>query len=313
MIKICQKQNKLREKKVLLFTHTDLDGVSCFVIAKQHFNFVRFFLCDYGNIETRMKENMELLDSFDMVLLTDLSVSVEFAKEYSKLCKEKNIEFYILDHHEKALQLGLNDFDFARILIHNKENKLTCGTELVHEFCLELGSTVTNETIESYIEDVRQYDTWEWKSTGNLRANDLNTLSHLISSKKYLISFSTKFRKNKYEFSEFEKAVLEMEYDKINYYVTKKMKNVTKKEILGYSCGIIFAEQYINEIAEELKKDESIDIAVIIGFNGVSYRTAKEIDLNAFAGHFGGGGHIRAAGSTIPETAKEEYLNQIFK
>lgn len=313
MIEIKNKlTKKLKHTKLLLFTHTDLDGYSCFIISKHYCNYVRFFMCDYSNIENKMREQMEqgnILD-YDMVILSDLSISVSFAKEFHTYCQRYDIPFYIIDHHEKAIDIELDKLDFATVLIENKD-KLTCGTELLNDFFIELGGD-SNKALEDYIEQVRQYDVWDWKTLNNPIPRDWNTLYYLLPKRKFFESVNEKVENGSIAFNSMENLLLEMEAEKIKYYITRKMKGVIYRNILGYCCGIIFAEQYINELSEELKKDESVDIVIIIGFNGISYRTNKEIDLNQFAKNFGGGGHIKAAGSTIPQEAKDLYLNNLF-
>lgn len=313
MIEIKNKLTKqLKHTKLLLFTHTDLDGYSCFIVSKQYCNYVRFYMCDYSNIESKMREQMSegAILEYDMVILSDLSISVEFAKEFKSYCDRNDIPFYIIDHHVKAIDSGLSQLDFCRVLI-NKGESLTCGTELLNDFFIELGGN-SSVALENYIEQVRQYDVWDWKVFNNPIARDWNTLYYLLPKKKFFESVEEKIKLGNIAFNEMEVMLLEMESEKIKYYIIRKMKKVTYKKILGYSCAIVFAEQYTNELSEELKKDESVDIAIIVGFNGISYRTNKEIDLNEFAKNFGGGGHVKASGSSIPQKVKDEYLNNIF-
>lgn len=300
----------IKKKKLLLFTHIDTDGFSCFIVAKQHCSFVRYFMCDYGNIEEKMRETMEddfILD-YDMVILSDLSVSVEFAQEFHDYCASHNIPFYIIDHHQKAI--ALNELNYATVLV-SKNDRLTCATELLQDFFIDLGGQ-DNELFREYIEDVRQYDIWDWKITNNTKARDWNTLCFLLPKKDYFDSVQQKLRDNDLSFNENEKFLLKLEEDRINFYVTRKLKSIEYREISGYHCAIVLAEQYINEIAEKLKEDKENDIIIIIGFNGISYRTDKEIDLNVFASQFGGGGHVKASGSTVPNEAKNNYINEIF-
>jgi len=91
-------------KKILLFTHTDLDGYSCYIVAKYHVNNVDVHMCEPSKVEEKMKENMNanIITKYDMVILSDLSVSVEFAKEYAMFCEKCGVDFYIVDHHKKA-------------------------------------------------------------------------------------------------------------------------------------------------------------------------------------------------------------------
>lgn len=96
--------NELKKRKLLLFTHTDLDGYSCYIVAKYHINNVDVHMCEPSNVEEKMKENMKtnIITKYDMIILSDLSISVDFAKEYVMFCEKCGVNFYIVDHHKKA-------------------------------------------------------------------------------------------------------------------------------------------------------------------------------------------------------------------
>lgn len=96
--------NELKKRKILLFTHTDLDGYSCYIVAKYHVNNVDLCMCEPSNVEDKMKENasIETIKKYDMVIVSDLSVSVDFAKKYAMFCDRCGTDFYIIDHHKKA-------------------------------------------------------------------------------------------------------------------------------------------------------------------------------------------------------------------
>lgn len=96
--------NELKKRKILLFTHTDLDGYSCYIVAKYHVNNVDLCMCETSNVEDKMKENasIETIKKYDMVIVSDLSVSVDFAKKYAMFCDRCGTDFYIIDHHKKA-------------------------------------------------------------------------------------------------------------------------------------------------------------------------------------------------------------------
>jgi len=91
------------------------------------------------------------------------------------------------------------------------------------------------------------------------------------------------------------------------------MKNIVYKVIKGRNCAIVFAENNVNEISQELYSNKDVDIAVIVGPNNINYRTNKNVDVNEFAKYFGGGGHAKASGSLITKESKDIYLKSIFK
>jgi phosphoesterase RecJ-like protein len=75
--------------------------------------------------------------------------------------------------------------------------------------------------------------------------------------------------------------------------------SVTKEEMAFY--GVTGRE--LNGIIEQLRLTEGVEVAIFLYQSGedeykVSLRSKKVIDVSAIALHFGGGGHVRAAGFT---------------
>lgn len=115
--------------------------------------------------------------------------------------------------------------------------------------------------------------------------------------------------------------LLELEQNKINQYINKQDKTLTE-EVLTindkiYSVGIVFAEQYISELGNELAKmHTNLDFIILINLsnNAISYRSIKEnINLGEdIAKYYGGGGHAQAAGSQISENIKDIIIDMIL-
>lgn len=176
-----------------------------------------------------------------------------------------------------------------------------------------LGATST-ASLDEYIELVRQYDTWDWTKTNNLLSRDLNVLFRVLPKEDFYNNVMDKIKSSfKIILNDTDKLLLKIEHKRNEEYIKEKMNNIIYKIIRGRNCAIVFAEKNVNEIAQKLYSSNDIDIAIIIGPNNISYRTNKNIDVNEFAKHFGGGGHVKASGSVITKESKEKYLKNIFK
>jgi oligoribonuclease NrnB/cAMP/cGMP phosphodiesterase (DHH superfamily) len=61
------------KNKIKLFTHTDLDGVSCVVLAKLAFcsDNVDYEMCDYNNINEKIKDFIanKQYDNYDHIYI----------------------------------------------------------------------------------------------------------------------------------------------------------------------------------------------------------------------------------------------------
>lgn len=82
---------------------------------------------------------------------------------------------------------------------------------------------------------------------------------------------------------------------------------VTQDELKEYGCTV----KATDGIVDQLRVVEGVECAILLYETGnpseykVSLRTNTELDLSRIAGHFGGGGHVKAAGCTVSGTVDE--------
>ena len=157
-----------KEMKILikLFTHTDLDGVGCAILAKLAFgDNVSITYCNSPNaLEDELLTND--LSSYDYVFITDLSFPQPFMLHGNLLTPK----FMLFDHHKTAE--WLNEYDFANVHVEHK-NKLTCGTELFYNYLVKHDLISTKPY---FVEQIRLYDTWDWYKSNNNTPKYLNDL-----------------------------------------------------------------------------------------------------------------------------------------
>ena len=303
---------------VKLFTHTDLDGVGCAILAKLAFgaNNADITFCNYDDVNDLVSDFVptKLLPD-DMCHITDIRVSDELAKEIN----ENMTQFYLLDHHPTAL--GLNKYDWCKVVIEDEETHIkTSGTEMYYEWLTENGYLIEDEFIHKFVELVRNYDTWRWSTLGDdgLICKQVNDLYYLYGREKFM----------KWAMSEIcdkvfprlyaaDELVLSMKQNEIDEYVEKKNKQIRVMDMFGHVCGFVFAERFFSELGNRLcQMHPEIDFVAMIDMDGtVSYRTVKEnIDLgNDVAKLFGGGGHPKAAGSQFSNEIKMKLIENIFR
>lgn len=311
--------------KVKLFTHTDLDGIGCAVLAYLAFGQenVDVEYCDYKDIDKKVKAfgESEEYKTYDMVYITDISVSEDLAYSMDMAGAGKKVS--LLDHHATAL--GLNIYPWCHIKVEYDEIKCS-GTSL---FCYEL--MLNNRFIDydynnlsRFVKIVRDYDTWRWKELGEdgLVCKQVNDLFHIYGRDKF-IEWCIEHIDRELRFDilgKYDKLLLEQKQKDIDIYIDKKNKQVMIiNDNFGYTCGVVFAEKYFSELGNKLSElhPELDYIAMVdIGYGGVSYRTVRDdIDLGGEIAHsFGGGGHRKAAGSMFD--AKEirgMVLNELFE
>lgn len=66
-----------------LFTHTDLDGIGCAILARYVFHdYIHIEYCDYSSINDKVKKFLNERSNFECsITITDISVSEDLAYE----------------------------------------------------------------------------------------------------------------------------------------------------------------------------------------------------------------------------------------
>lgn len=160
--------------KNMVFSHTDLDGIGCAILAYLAFgrDNVEVEYCNYDDVNGKIREfylcgNPE---EYDAIYITDISVYEEVAEEIDSLVKAGQ-KWRLFDHHATAL--WLNTYEWCEVLVCAPTDSYfkTSGTELfaMHLFENKLFdhyNTKRIANIERFVQIVRDYDTWRWKELG---------------------------------------------------------------------------------------------------------------------------------------------------
>lgn len=307
--------------RIKIFTHNDLDGVGCIIIAKRLLPQyeIEYELCNYSNINQKISDflNTEPEDLYAYMFVTDISVDSETAEAIDKYTKTKEMEILLFDHHFEKNE-WLNKYDWATIQKYywkEKEEHLTCGTKMFLQYLISEQSMLLDEYTASLVEKIRRYDTWLWKTHYcDELAKDLNDLLYLIGFDEFVEIYS---QTNRYSlFTKEHKELLEKNKEIISKYIESKYKELLEIEVDDYNVGVVFASKYISELGNTLceNRPELDLIAVISDVNKISYRTIKEdIDLNIFAQKYGGGGHPKASGSQISLDTRISIAKFLFE
>ena len=139
--------------RVKLFTHTDLDGIGCAVLAYLAFGKenVDVEYCNYDDIDDKVEvfmEDCDLYRSYNQIFITDISVSDSVANMIDILDRvDRRVQLF--DHHGTALFLNKYDWCMIKEDIYLPNIIKTCGTEL---FCVY---ALWPEYLNIYTPDVR--------------------------------------------------------------------------------------------------------------------------------------------------------------
>lgn len=305
--------------KIKLFTHTDLDGVGCAVVGKKAFGDVLDVqFCGYSTVNERVTNFIKSgeVEQYDAVFITDISVNEEVAELIDSTV---GFKVQLLDHHGTAL--WLNKYGWAYVseveepLVDKTRNEVkSSGTTLFYRYLLDSKLLSLDKKLLDFCEQVRQYDSWEWKNVyENELANQLNTLFQILG----LFNFYNRFSKNpEVIFNKTEQTILEIEQSRVKHYLNQKEKELEIRSILGYKVGVIFAEQYASQLGNYLAETHrNLDFIMMVNMSGtISYRGVRDdIDLGEVAKQFGGGGHPKASGSPIPSEERGNVIDYLLE
>ncbi len=275
-----------------LYTHNDLDGLGCGILAKIAFGEeVEVHYNSVARLNSQVERYFEITkpnqQKEDMLLITDLTVNDANCKRIDQFVKSGSKAQFI-DHHKTALHL--NEFDWAKVTVSYEDGRLTSATSLFYDYLTTNQNISSSPSVEEFVELIRQYDTWEWEKNNLLKAKQLNDLFSLLSLDDFESKMIERLKNNdSFSFNEFEQQLLKMEEEKINRYIRKKNRELVQTFIGEHCVGIVHAEMYHSELGNELgKANDHLDYIVILNMGGkkVSFRTIHDhIDVSAVAGN----------------------------
>lgn len=307
--------------KIKLFTHTDLDGIGCAILAYLAFGRenVDIEYCDYSNVNDKVGDFFVKGSpvEYNAVFITDISINNELAIYITNEASEPRV--HLFDHHATAL--GLNKYDWCEVSVMNDTLDIkTSGTELFytylrrHEQFDHLSVNVIGN-IDEFVDIVRDYDTWRWKELGKegIVCKQMNDLFYIYGREMFIDwaldqILTLKFYRGISVFpiySEKDMALLDQKQKDIDIYIEEKNKQLFHRvDEIGHTYGVVFAERYFSELGNrlcELNTDLAYIAMIDISSGTVSYRTIRDdIDVGGEIAHaYGGGGHPKAAGSTF--------------
>ena len=299
---------------IKLFTHSDLDGIGCGILAMLAFgDNVDVDYCGHNNINAAVLNHFNS-NAKDEVHITDICVNSSVAKTIDQSCRK----YIVLDHHVTSLPMA-EKYKWCKVQVNNEDGLMTSGTEMYYKWLVENGKLQRTETLDRFVEIVRNYDTWRWAEMGDdgLICKDINDLLYLYGRDKFIDWAIKEIKYGEFPYLYHDDvAVLEVNERTIDEYVDEKDRQMVVSTICGVTCGIVFADKYFNDIGHALCDwHPEIDFVAMIdmGRCSVSYRAEKDgVDVGAIAKNFGGGGHQKAAGSEFSKTFREDLIKFMF-
>ena len=301
--------------KLLLSHIADPDGITPIILLKLLNLDFEYELFEATKLSEFIIEKMDTdyFEKFEDIFIVDLGINKECAEIINNI-KNKN-KFKIFDHHES--NNFLNNYEFGRV-IEEVNGFKECGTSIFFSYLINnyKDSILTKESIVTFVELVRENDTWQFTELEE-DAHNLSTLFSFYGKDAYVDVYTEFLRKNdKFYFNRTELLILKSLNRQMKEYLEEKKDKVIIKNINGYKVGIIFAERYRSNLGNYLAREYSdkVDFICIINVaHHMSLRGVKtDKPVNKFAEIYGGGGHPLAAGMPNPEGLKDKIIDYIF-
>lgn len=312
-------------KKFKLITHTDLDGIGCYIVARYQLLLtpeeidVSFTAND--KVDDIVNEVLDNIDNYNCVFITDLSVNENTALRISEMYNDGILHddrfVVLIDHHLTATWLDdfdkKNDWTTVKVdetIIDGNVHKV-CGTYLLYEY-LEAMTDIkeTNKSFLEFVELVRQYDTWEWDLNNNIKPKQLNDLFKIKNRFEFIEDILSNIYKGLPLLSEADQLVINVRQKDEDKYIRIKSKQLMPYKLDDLSLGVVFADNYLSILGSKLNKlYPQYDAIVMLTGTTVSIRTIYDhVDVSKIAKRFNGGGHKAAAGYHIKEEIVDKFI-----
>lgn len=331
-------QIKNKNNKMVLFTHDDLDGVGCKIIFDTFAHITghpEAFTSSCNAIRDIDKNVLEFINNpndfrevkRELIIFADICPSADVLKQVVA----EGYDVVIFDHHPtNSYALDI----IPGVVTSSINDKLVSGTSLLFDDLKTLISesfgdqmaTKFKHLFYAFVDLVRSYDTYEWKSTGNLKAKELQVLLFLQGLDRFAEYYTQKAIKAfgndepllimSDEFKIFVDAYLQKEKDTIDKFIEEKpiFDVEIGKYHVAYYMGAINAN--IGEVAFKfLDVYPEYDFMVFYfpQNNSIGVRGKRE-DINLgeeICVPLGGGGHPKAAGAEMDKALQMKLVETV--
>lgn len=317
-------------KKSVIFSHTDLDGLSSLYLVEnlsketgnplfpkdKVFDYRPCTTGNYGTINTKISNfvNNKQFYYYDSVFITDLAPTLEVFTKLVELCQKEGIYLKLIDHHETSKYLQELYPEYVYI-VPKKDEELTSATSLIYDyFSKDFVVTEENKNRLQYFKDlaetVRMYDTWDWvKHPEKNFSKEAKLYNDLFVYYKRDEFFDMLNSKETINFTEKESLILEVlkNLELKTVYKETREENLVFGETLYndivYKYVMAFSTSHINDIADSLKnKYSDLDFVIVSNGDYLSFRNEDDkVNLAQLVeDKFNGGGHPNASGCKVP-------------
>ncbi len=240
-------------------------------------------------------------ENYDLLICTDASGIDRLSISNEDFYKAKKI--IMIDHHKKILPYGdINIID----------EELPAASELAYSFLKEIGVNIDID-MATYLYTGLLTDTGSFNYSST-KSSTLRIVAELIDIG---VNFSDICKKINDTIKEAKLKLIAKTIENMEVYFNGKLRYSYIDYNTINSLGL--DEEDAEGMTNYLRMVEGTEVAVYVrqksdGSNKASLRSGGIVDVSKIAIAFGGGGHERASGYTMPkdlETSKKELLDMV--
>jgi oligoribonuclease NrnB/cAMP/cGMP phosphodiesterase (DHH superfamily) len=273
-------------------THNDLDGIGCAILMEKVFPEVKTFPIDYRELPKVLPRVLEKA-KMNQVYVTDIALTEELAK----LCDDHGKVQHV-DHHISSKKVS-DKYPWSLFNVNN------CATYLLWKM---LSQYANLEDYKEFVELVDNYDTWGHGTQPTEKARDLNRLLKMLGPEVFVSRFKAKAS---VKFNSIEEAIINTDKNMEEKYLQEA---ITYTQAMRDKDGNVFllvaAEQYTSSLGNYLLHQfEEAEYVVILDMlhDKASLRSKGKVNVADLAKACGGGGHAKAAGFLMNDTAVKSF------
>jgi oligoribonuclease NrnB/cAMP/cGMP phosphodiesterase (DHH superfamily) len=285
-----QIQNKPKPR--VMFTHIDLDGVTCAIIFQKcypgsHIYFTNYKAgLDYEEINKAILTVVPDLPEDVNILISDISPNMEVAEYLNHRGR-----IGLIDHHKTALPLS--KYTWANVTTGKS------GAMLVYEM---LAQRFNIQDYYPLVELTNTYDMWNESDPKFPQAEKLSRLLGLIGRERFYYRF---LLNSSVELTEKEEYLLEIDTYQMTKYINRSLQLTDLMyDKYGHILARVVADRYISQLGNTLLNHilgDEVEYVLITDLRELTchLRGRGNVDLGQLAKEYGGGGHPKAAGFPI--------------
>ena len=277
----------------ILVTHIDLDGVGCAVLYMKAFPGTQVYFTEYDKVNELLAELITEAHWASDITITDMSPSAEMAEV---LHRRGNVS--LIDHHPTALYL-MDKYPWAVV------DPAHSATRLVYEM---LAGSHYMSDYEEFAKTVDNYDMWGHGQGPTETAKKLNDLLWSMGQERFLKRF---VMQSSIALSPTEDMILLLEHERKVKYIDEAIPQVNiLTDQHGYKYGLVAAELYSSQLGNDILANYAeLEYVIMLNFlkDKASLRGRGNLDMGEMAKALGGGGHKKAAGFPLEQSALKYF------